>query len=87
MAVSLNLNMKYIPSPIEVPYEVMYRALANKSGRMQYYRQEAGKSRIRIGRQDFIQAFNGSDIIAIRPIQTQPSLMVFQLEFYVKNIN
>jgi len=79
--------MKYIPSPIDVSYEVMFQAMANKSGRMQYYRQENGKGRTRIGRQDFIKAFNISDIIAVRPLQTQVSSLVFQLEFYTRNNN
>jgi len=79
--------MKYVPSPIQVPYKVMYQALVNKSGRMQYYKQETGKNRIRIGRQDFIYAYNQSDIIAMKPLKTNLSNSVFQLEFYVTNPN
>jgi len=79
--------MKYIPSPIEVSYKVKYQALANKSGRMQYYRQEHGKGRIRIGRQDFIYAYNEMDIIAMKPMRTNLSKSIFQLEFYIRHIN
>ena len=77
--------MKYIPSPIEVPYKVKYQALANKSGRMQYYRQEPGKGRARIGRQDFIYAYNEMDIIALNPLKANTSKSIFQLEFYVRH--
>ena len=79
--------MKYIPSPIEVPYKVKYQALANKSGRMQYYRKEAGKGRMRIGRQDFILAYNKLDIIALKPLPQDLSKSIFQLEFYVRYTN
>jgi len=79
--------MKYIPSPIEVPYRVKYQALANKSGRMQYYRQESGKGRTRIGRQDFIYAYNEMDIIAMKPLRTNLSTSIFQMEFYIRKIN
>lgn len=78
--------MKYIPSPIEVPYKIKYLALANKSGRMQYYRQEPGKGRSRIGRQDFIYAYNEMDIIAMKPLKTAMSKSIFQMEFYVRHI-
>ena len=76
--------MKYVPSPIEVPYKVKYQALANKSGRMQYYRKEPGKGRTRIGRQDFIHAYNQYDIIAMKPVPLKLSKSIFQLEFYVR---
>ena len=79
--------MKYIPSPINISYGVRYQAVANKSGRMQYYKQELGKNRIRIGRQDFIYAYNQYEIIALRPLPEGENKSVFQLEFYVINHN
>lgn len=80
--------MLFVPSPIQVSYEVMYSAIANKSGRMQYYRQYPGEGRVRIGRQDFIKAYNISDIIAMKPKQAKSAQGVFQLEFYVnKSMN
>ncbi len=74
----------YIPSPISVDYTVSYKAIANKSGRMQYYREKKGKSRVRIGRADFIKAYNNNSIIGINPIQSQVNATsVFQFEFFV----
>ena len=74
--------MFYIPSPIPLVYDRKYQALANPSGRMQYYEQLKGTNRHRIGRADFIKAYNNSDIIAIRPLQAAASSPAFQFEFF-----
>lgn len=79
------MNMLFVPSPIHVSYETMFQALVNRSGRMQYYRQNSGQSRIRIGRGDFIEAYNKRDIIAIKPLQSDLGDPVFQLEFYTQS--
>ncbi len=78
--------MRYIPSPIEFNYDTIYSALANQSGRMQYYKEEAenGFTRVRVGRNEFISAYNSLAIIAMKPIQAPGP--VFQLKFYaIKN--
>jgi len=77
--------MLFVPSPIHVSYDTMFQAIANRSGRMQYYRQNSGQSRIRIGRGDFIEAYNKRDIIAIKPLQSDLGGAVFQLEFYTQS--
>ncbi len=77
-------ELRYVPSPIGFSYDTIYSALANQSGRMQYYKEEIGALRIRIGRNEFITAFNNLEIIAIKPIQAPAP--VFQLKFYaIKN--
>lgn len=75
--------MKFVPSPILVQFKVLYSATANKSGRMQYHKIQPGKSKTRIGRNDFIAAYNTLPIIAIQPIQDRQQTGVFQFEFYV----
>ena len=70
----------YVPSPILFEFEVIYSALANASGRMQYFKEKKDTPRIRIGRGEFIQAFNNLPILAVRPIQSNAP--VFQLMFY-----
>ncbi|MEM9858690.1 MAG: hypothetical protein AAF843_15125 [Bacteroidota bacterium] len=60
----------------------MYTATANESGRMQYHKVIPGKSKERISRAEFIQAYNTLSIIAVRPVQ-QIKSPVFQLEFFV----
>ena len=75
--------MRYVPSPIPLAFTYIYSATANKSGRMQYHRQKPGLGKARIGRAEFIKAYNDASILALRPIQ-QPGLdAVFQMEFYV----
>lgn len=74
--------MKFVPSPITVHYRVLYCATANKSGRMQYHKVVPGKSKTRIGRNDFIEAYNTQPIIAIKPLQDKQQPSVFQFEFY-----
>jgi hypothetical protein len=75
--------MKYIPSPIPLQFSMMFTATANKSGRMQYHKVRPGHSKLRISRQEFIQAYNDAEILALRPAQIRGSNMVFQLEFYI----
>jgi hypothetical protein len=75
--------MRYIPSPIEFRYACIYSATANKSGRMQYHKVIPGESKLRISRTEFIEAFNNSHILAIRPLPIRAESQVFQLEFYV----
>ncbi|MEQ8475029.1 hypothetical protein [Fulvivirga sp.] len=60
----------------------MYSATANKSGRMQYHKVNPGVSKERISRTEFIEVFNTSTILAIRPLQEKSS-PVFQLEFFI----
>jgi len=76
--------MLYIPSPINVSYDSMYQAIANRSGRMQYYMQKNGEARVRIGRGEFINAYNYSVIVAVKPLQTNLGKSIFQLEFYTE---
>ncbi len=80
----MSAEIRYIPSPIGFNYDTIYSALANQSGRMQYYKEENEEARIRIGRNEFISAYNNLEIIAVKPIQAPAS--VFQLKFYaIKN--
>jgi len=75
--------MKYIPSPIPLQFSMMFTATANKSGRMQDHKVRPGHSKLRISRTEFIQAYNDSEIIAMRPLQVRGVDSVFQLEFYI----
>lgn len=79
---TLSGGIKYIPSPINMHYTFVYSATANPSGRMQYHRITPKKSKERITRSEFIEVFNTSEILAVRPIQEKTS-PVFQLEFYI----
>ena len=72
--------MHFVPSPINFDYDAAYAALANKAGRMQYYKQVKGQVRQRIGRNEFIEAFNTLTILAVTPIPSK--LPVFQLQFF-----
>ena len=74
--------MKFVPSPTPVQFKVLYSAIANKSGRMQYHKVVPGKSKLRIGRNEFIEAYNTVPIIAIKPLQDKQMPGVFQFEFY-----
>lgn len=74
----------FIPSPVEFEYESIFRAVINKSGRMQYYRIKRGKKRVRINRGQFSDVYNKSEIIAIRPIQNDSSMAPIQMDIYVK---
>ncbi len=74
----------FIPSPIEFEYESIFRAVTNKSGRMQYYRIKKGKKRERINKGEFSDMYNKSEIIAIRPIQNNSVIAPIQMDIYVK---
>lgn len=74
-------KFRYVPSPIPIRYHYVYSAIANKSGRMQYYRSKPGVGRERISRTEFIEAFNTSTILGLRPIPLEDA-PVIQLEFY-----
>ncbi len=75
--------MRYIPSPIPIKYDVVYSAMANKSGRMQYHKIRPGQSKLRISRTEFIKAYNSVQMIAVKPIQIQANETDFQIEFYI----
>ena len=74
---------KFVPSPIHFEYDTSYSALANNAGRMQYYKNHRDGSRTRIGRNEFITAYNSLPIIAVQPIPSDVS--AFQLEFFIRN--
>lgn len=76
--------MIYIPSPIAVNYDKCFQAIANRSGRMQYYCTEQKGSRKRITRSEFIEAYNKKPIMAIRPLTKNPHPDLFQMEFFVR---
>jgi len=75
--------MLYIPSPISLKYSVVYTATSNKSGRMQYHKISPGQSKLRISRTEFIQAYNTSKMVALRPLQAPGNTADFQIEFYL----
>ena len=76
--------LPFIPSPIDFEYDSMFRAVINKSGRMQYYRAKKGKKQQRISKNEFSKIYNKSNIIAIKPIQDTSSGFPIQLEVYTK---
>ncbi len=76
--------LPFIPSPIEFEYHSIFRAVANKSGRMQYYRIARGKKQQRISKNEFSDVYNKANIIAIKPIQNDSSLAPIQMDVYVK---
>lgn len=73
----------FVPSPINFDYDISYSALANNAGRMQYYRNFKDGSRTRIGRNEFIKAYNSKAIVAVQPIPSDIS--AFQLQFFIRN--
>jgi len=75
--------MNYIPSPTPVKFDLQYTATVNKSGRMQYHKIKPGISKLRIDRAEFIEAYNNSKIISIKPLQLPNQSLVFQFEFYI----
>ena len=77
--------LSFIPSPIDFEYDSIFRAVANKSGRMQYYRIKKGKKRERISRTEFSDMYNKSKIIAIRPIQIDSRFAPIQMDIFVKS--
>lgn len=74
----------FIPSPVEFEYHSIFRAIANQSGRMQYYKIVKGKKRQRISRSEFSDVYNRSTIIAIRPIQDDSSIAPIQMDIFIK---
>ncbi|MBX2963002.1 MAG: hypothetical protein KF687_10860 [Cyclobacteriaceae bacterium] len=74
--------MRYIPSPIPIHANLIYRAEANKSGRMQYHKIQPGRSKQRISRAEFIKAFNNLQIVALNPLPVRNNEVDFQIEFY-----
>jgi len=76
--------LPFIPSPINFEYDSIFRAIANRSGRMQYYKIKKGKKRQRISKSEFSDIYNKSNIIAIRPIQNDISIAPIQMDIYVK---
>lgn len=72
----------FVPSPITFEYDISYSAMANDSGRMQYYRELKGGNRARIPRNEFITAYNTKSVVAVQPIPSNAN--VFQLQFYIK---
>ena len=76
--------LPFIPSTIDFEYDSIFRAIANQSGRMQYYKIIKGKKRQRISKSKFSEMYNHSKIIAIKPIQNDSSLAPIQMDIYVK---
>ena len=74
----------FIPSPVDFEYDSMFKAVANKSGRMQYYKIKKGKKRQRISKGEFSDIFIRSNIIAIRPIQNDAVKGLIQMDIFVK---
>jgi len=79
----MNEGLNFVPSPIAFEFDVSYSALANNSGRMQYYRAMRNGHRTRIGRNEFIKAYNTQPVVAVLPIPSNEQ--VFQLEFFIKS--
>jgi hypothetical protein len=79
--------LPFIPSPIDFEYDSLFRAVINKSGRMQYYHVRRGKKQKRISRNEFSRIYNNSNIIAIKPIQHNTDNSPIQLEVYVKRLS
>ncbi len=76
--------LAFIPSPVNFEYDVMFRAIANRSGRMQYYKIQKGRKRVRISKGEFTDIYNSSNIIAIRPIQNEADSTPIQMDIFVK---
>ena len=76
--------LTFIPSPIDFEYDSIFRAVTNNSGRMQYYKIKKGGKRERISKGDFLQIYNQSKIIAIKPIQNESFQAPIQMDVYVK---
>jgi hypothetical protein len=77
----MNNGLNFVPSPISFDYKELYSALANDAGRMQYYRSIKDGNRTRIGKNEFVQAYNSHEILAIKPIPSKAN--AFQLQFYI----
>lgn len=74
--------MRYVPSPIPLNFNLLYTATSNRSGRMQYHKIVPGRSKARISRTEFIEAYNTRQILAIRPLPGKVAASDFQIEFY-----
>jgi|AVFP01.1.fsa_nt_gi hypothetical protein len=77
--------LPFIPSPIEFDYDSLFRAVINKSGRMQYYHVRKGEKQQRISKNKFSEIYNNSNIIAIKPIQDPAGGCPIQFEVYTKS--
>lgn len=77
--------LRYIPSIVEFEYDTTYTALTNESGRMQYYKVSKGRNRIRITRNEFLDAYNKSKIIAVKPIQEKEDPSHLRMDFFIKD--
>ncbi len=77
------MALNYIPTPTDIKFNCIYAATANKSGRMQYHKIGPGSSKVRISRTEFIQVFNKSKILAMKPLQIKAGTSAFQMEFYI----
>ncbi len=78
------MPLSYVPSPIEFDFDIVYSAITNLSGRMQYYKSLKGKSRLRISKNEFARIYNHSKIIAVKPIQEEGENGYIQMDIYVK---
>ena len=78
----MNEAFNYVPSPIAFDYDESFLAMANDSGRMQYYHAHKGGNRTRIGRNEFITAYNTKPVVAVRPLPGKAPM--FQLHFFTK---
>jgi hypothetical protein len=76
--------LPFIPSPIDFEYHSIFRAVANRSGRMQYYKILKGKKQQRISKNEFSKIYNKSNIIAIRPIRNEAVSSPIQMDVFVK---
>lgn len=74
----------FVPSFIEFEYDSIFRAIANPSGRMQYYRIRKGRKRTRISKSEFTNVYHNSNIIAIKPIQDESGLAPIQMDIFVR---
>ncbi len=77
--------LAFIPSPVNFEFDLLFKAVANKSGRMQYYKMIKGKKQTRISQGEFLNAYNNFKIVAIKPIQNESIVTPIQMEIYFKN--
>lgn len=75
----------FVPSPVKFDFDMIYSAVSNDSGRMQYYKYEKGQKRIRINRKEFTDIYNHGKIIAVRPIQDNTEMGTVQMDIFIKN--
>ncbi len=77
--------LSFVQSLITFEYDLIFKAIANKSGRMQYFKIIKGKKQKRISQGEFLNAYNNLRIIAIKPIQNDSIITPIQMEIYIKN--